>query len=537
MVSFEILFADDIEQEVSDIDSPKEYVSTGTLRLTDPSSICYFGDERSFITMISAQSLKDIFFQYSTHGLFASNLRFFITSKKIDPKIIETIQKEPGNFCYFNNGIIITCEDYIVKGNSLYLNKFSIVNGGQTTNLVGRTKFTGDFPVVCKVIKNKYSEMVDRINFLSKVAEASNTQKPINAKDLIANRPEQRMLKVQYAAAGMFLKVKRGEKIDKSLYPEAWMNASNDDVAQMIYSAVFQCPGAAKNSKSSVLGNDKSYRLIFGSQYSSDFLKSLQYLKVSFTNWQKYNRRYENKNTVKFGLSKHANFMTYALIGFLFKLITNTGLASKILTISLNDINNDNADLHFLLKQNDIGSIPLLKPTAYELIEKDSFFSLFDQLFDAVITPAFLHFKKANYTLAYAQFCKADRYYYDFVLPYACSYVLGHQKELTTAMAIYFNLDGKVSSDFETEKTFETYKPGLEEELTEYKNQISSDSRGNVTPSEVISYRQMALILRYFPRTRGDLYTKIYMSPEHVAKYGDDIIKIVKKYADLGSFE
>ena len=41
------------------------------------------------------------------------------------------------------------------NGNDLVLYNFSIVNGGQTTNLVGRASFDTDFAIMCKVIKNK----------------------------------------------------------------------------------------------------------------------------------------------------------------------------------------------------------------------------------------------------------------------------------------------------------------------------------------------------------------------------------------------
>ena len=45
---------------------------------------------------------------------------------------------------------------HIFEDGELELYNFSIVNGGQTTNLIGRTNFDNDFPIMCKVIKNKY---------------------------------------------------------------------------------------------------------------------------------------------------------------------------------------------------------------------------------------------------------------------------------------------------------------------------------------------------------------------------------------------
>ena len=474
-VLFEIIFGDDLEQEVSDVESPKEYVASGTLNLIN-NSICYFGKEESFVTIISAKSLKQIFLQYSTRGLFASNLRFYIPNKRIDGKIKNTIQNEPENFCYFNNGIIITCDQYKIVDGKIRLTNFSIVNGGQTTNIIGRTPFEEDFGIICKVIQNKYDDQAQRVEFLSKVAEASNMQKPINSKDLIANKPEQRLLKLQFASAGMFLKVKRGEKIDKSLYPEPYMNASNDEVAQMLYSYVFQLPGTAKNSKSSLLSNDKTYNLIFKNSYSSDFLKSLQILKVAYSDWQKKLNKTEPHSSAKYGLSRHANFMTGALIGFYQKVSLNDNVRNLVISNKFNEIGSKNLDLKQMLKLNDIGTVGLIKKDIYSKITKTSFFALFEFLFDNVLLVGYQRFKKAYPNYAFSNFCRTDSYYYDFVLPYA-------RHSITTARISTELL--KLLDLFDTSTTVEalpTNEPeeysydGLESELKAYRARVVDES-------------------------------------------------------------
>ena len=100
-ICFQILFEDDILEEVSDVESPKDSVEKGQLMLFD-NSISFFGEEKSFLCFISAKSLKENYYLYSTHGLFASNLRYYVKSAKIDSQITNTIINEPENFCYFN---------------------------------------------------------------------------------------------------------------------------------------------------------------------------------------------------------------------------------------------------------------------------------------------------------------------------------------------------------------------------------------------------------------------------------------------------
>jgi hypothetical protein len=98
-----------------------------------------FGDEKSMIVNISAKSLKRIYELYYYRGLFAQNLRYYVKNAKVDANIVESIQSFPDNFWYYNNGIILICDDYIIQDNSILLSNFSIINGGQTTKLIGET--------------------------------------------------------------------------------------------------------------------------------------------------------------------------------------------------------------------------------------------------------------------------------------------------------------------------------------------------------------------------------------------------------------
>jgi len=530
-VSFEIVFLDDIESEISDINNPKEYVSSGTLNILR-NSICFFGEEESFITVISAQSLKQLFFKYSTRGLFASNLRFYITSKKIDGKITESIKKDSANFCYYNNGIIITCDDYKLCDGQIILKDFSIVNGGQTTNLIGRSFFDNDFGVICKVIKNKYPDQQEKVTFLSKVAEASNMQKPINAKDLIANKPEQRLLKLQYAEAGMFLKIKRGEKIDKSLYPEPYMNASNDEVAQMLYSVVYQMPGTAKNSKSGILGSDKSYNVIFKTAYDSDFLKSLQYIKVAYSNWQKKLKKTEQKSSFVYSLSKNANSLMYGVLGFLMKCYTNKNVSDYLekITNGSKGISKTNEEFKKLLKINDIGSFSMIIPEKFNDIATTALYDIFNTISNEIFNPAYTSFKRKNPTYAYSQFCKSDSYYYDYVLPVAAK----KYSSLQQSLGYYFNVNE--SNDVKPEEVAGVSgfydADDLNQELLNYISSIDSSKK-----EYKINIRQIGPIVNTFPKTLNDLIKNCDFDEDQVNLFGNDILNIVKKYNRIDDFK
>ena len=175
-VTYHISFGLDIEYEIMEIENPKEYVDEAVIKLDAPNNFMRFGAEESLIVNISALSPKNLYVQYGYRGLFAQNLRYYVKNAKIDGNIVESIQEHPENFWYYNNGIILICDNYIIDGNSILVQNFSIVNGGQTTKLVGETDFTQDFCIQCKIIKNKYQSDDDRLEFIANVAEASNTQ-------------------------------------------------------------------------------------------------------------------------------------------------------------------------------------------------------------------------------------------------------------------------------------------------------------------------------------------------------------------------
>lgn len=536
-VGFELIFSDDIEQEIDDIESPKEYVSSGVLNVYKNASRCAIDDEGSFLTVVSAKSLKNLYLLYATRGLFASNLRFFISAKKIDPKIVNSIRNESENFVYYNNGIIVTCDDCVQINNQLRLTNFSIVNGGQTTNLIGRNTFDGDFGVVCKVITSKSRGRVEKAEFLAKVAEASNTQKPINAKDLIANKKEQRLLKEQCSNCGIFLKVKRGEKINKSIYSEPWQNASNDELAQILYSTVYQMPAAAKNGRTALLSNDQTYDRIFKSTYSDDFLISLQHLKVGFSNWKKELIKKEARSSQKVGLARAGDLLSFSLIGLIVKIETNKPLSDALIEIPVTLINNENEDVKFMIGQNDIGHRTLINPIILNCLGRRSLDPVYDYVFDNILVPSYQKFKRDYPNYAYLNFNKTQSYYFNYILPKAVDYILGHEKEVYVRLGNILNFVEDNSNGFEKKRLFDDYRPGLSVELLEFRAKKVHSSKDTVKSGDVFTNMQMTYICRYLPKTTLDLEMKCRLKDSQIRDYGEEIVRIVKKYCDLTQFE
>lgn len=528
-IKFEILFKDDIQQEIEDIANPKEYVSEGELILTPGSTICYFGEEKSFISTISAKSLQEAYWKYGNKGLFDSNLRYYISSKKIDPKIINSIQTDSENFCYYNNGIIVTCDDYSINEDVISFKNFSIVNGGQTTNLIGRTVFENDFPVICKVIRNKYVEKEQQIVFLLKVAEASNTQKPINAKDLIANRAEQRLLKMQFDRIGVFLKVKRGSRVDKSIYTQGWQEAANDEIAQLVYSVVYQSPGSAKNSKSKLLSDDKTYNTIFGVKYDDGFFLTLQHMKAAYNIWLKRLKK-EEKRTVRTALAQNASLMCFAVFGLMYKAKINKDVKDYLL--GDHEVSYSNEELKLYIQQNDIGLSRVAKNKLLKEENYNAFYSIFESIFGYILIPAYENFRKAYTLYSFSQFTKSDLYYYKFVIPQIIKN-LKSDKVINVILSETLSNSVRIDMSIIEKARWEETKPGLEQELIDYRRDIYTKSNHQIQAYEVITNRQIANVVKYLPKTPKDLARYGDLREEQIKAYGEAIIDIIKKYASV----
>jgi hypothetical protein len=238
------------------------------------------GQESGVIVNLSARSLKRTYQQFGVE-LFDFNLRYFISAKTQDNPMSETIQENPTDFWLFNNGLVITCDSFLLEGPQLTLNDFTIINGAQTTSIIGKEDIPEDFPVIAKIIAVGKSKK-EKIDRMTEIAVFANTQKPIKPRDIKANAIEQRNLQKQLHEEGIFLAIKRGEKTQLKVFEE-WHEATNEELGQLILAGVLQKPGSARSQKSSIF--KKNYDLIFKrptaypTRYLIDLLKLYSFVK------------------------------------------------------------------------------------------------------------------------------------------------------------------------------------------------------------------------------------------------------------------
>ena len=148
----------------------------------------------------------------------------------------------------------IGCSDYKVDGYKIKLYDFSIINGAQTTTKIGESKKVNeanDFSVVCKIVKAESAVGVNS-DFIAKISEASNSQKPIRQRDLKSNAIEQKKMQKGCSDNGdhcLAVEIKRGVIPANYKKVEKWQRVTNEYLGQLIYACILQRPGPARNAK------------------------------------------------------------------------------------------------------------------------------------------------------------------------------------------------------------------------------------------------------------------------------------------------
>ncbi len=201
------------------------------LKFTGQAMVETFDFRRVLIGRMSVAELARLTDQYD-NALFERNIRRYLGLKgnRVNEAVAATL-REPGersNFYFYNNGVTITCSQF--RHNALQrdnwrvqVNDLQIVNGGQTARTV--QKIAGQIgPEIdeAEVLVRIYelpqgdNELVGAITF------ATNSQNPVDLRDLKANDPRQRVLGTSISELGYEYRAKRE---DRSVSPDEFTSA------------------------------------------------------------------------------------------------------------------------------------------------------------------------------------------------------------------------------------------------------------------------------------------------------------------------
>lgn len=416
-IEIEIFFAADIEDDIKESLLRKPIVEYGKIQIDEANNYLAYGDN-AVIVNVSAFSIKDL---YDEHNivLLSRNLRYHIKGKAagldIDKAIKTTIANEPASFWLKNNGITIICDDFEIDGNIVKLWNFSIVNGGQTTYQLHRSEHIDKqhfFWLPCKIIKNTGKTEDEKNSFSLAIAQAANSQKPIQPADLKANSLEQIRFAQAMREVGVLYKTKRGEDVPKQ-YRDAYLNTNLAEVGKLCLAAIFQEPCKSRNNPSASYKESKYYAPIFKNnpKQVSAICKELLYIDYYFRKefQPKYKTEHEGKpnadNLIPFANKARTICVAFAALAARYHCgnITDTDVTALISTPT-------DSDVCKMLR--DLGSMKFLLPIK---IHTDTYDTALKKLFKSIIkagTKNFSNDRKSNPNLTENAFLQSDKNYY-----------------------------------------------------------------------------------------------------------------------------
>ena len=159
------------------------------------------------------------------HGerLLERNIRRYLglQGNRVNEAIQNTLtSEEKNNFYFYNNGVTLTCDgfSYNALQNGDYqvrVDNLQIINGGQTCLTIYKTlqdQALLNQTVQAYVLLRLYQLPRENDNLVQKITYATNSQNPVDLKDLRANDERQLKLEMDIQALGFNYRRKRGDR-------------------------------------------------------------------------------------------------------------------------------------------------------------------------------------------------------------------------------------------------------------------------------------------------------------------------------------
>ena len=194
---------------------------TDSLRLNGRAIVEDMDYSRILVGRISVTEIAGLI---SRHGdrLLERNIRRYLglQGNRVNEAIRLTLETpERSNFYFYNNGITLTCDkfsynalqegDYQVKVENL-----QIINGGQTCMTIFQTMRQATLlpePTEAYVLLRLYQLPSDNEDLVQKITFATNSQNPVDLRDLRAKDEVQRRLEIDISQLGFSYRRKRSD--------------------------------------------------------------------------------------------------------------------------------------------------------------------------------------------------------------------------------------------------------------------------------------------------------------------------------------
>lgn len=222
------------------------------LRLTGKATVEDFDYSRVLVGKIPVQEVAALF---NRHGdlLLERNVRRFLgmQANRVNQGISETLKTEAerGNFYFYNNGLTFLCQKFTYNAlqndnYQVHVEGLQVINGGQTCKTIQSTlaQLAGAQPGMEKafVLVRLYQLPSDSNDLVRSITYATNSQNPVDLRDLRSNDPRQKSLEAAIRDLGFAYHRYRS---DSSLKPT---DISSATAAEAVLSVWRNCPHKGK---------------------------------------------------------------------------------------------------------------------------------------------------------------------------------------------------------------------------------------------------------------------------------------------------
>jgi hypothetical protein len=257
-------------EDIVDLLQNRKGVNT-TIKLSGRSIQEDFNFKRVLIGKVNVTEIATLF---GTHGdsLLEKNIRRYLglNKNRVNEAIQSTLlSNRKDNFYFYNNGITMVCSRF--SYNALQANDWSvrmddlqIINGGQSCKTIQQTLHdnpTNDYSQVYVLVRIYELSGEGNDDLVTDVTIATNSQNPVDLRDLRANDETQRKLEIDIKELGYTYKRKKEGVVSGDVIPSSV-------AAEAIYSIWKRKPHQAKFKRNELFGKfyDEVFKGINGAQ-------------------------------------------------------------------------------------------------------------------------------------------------------------------------------------------------------------------------------------------------------------------------------
>lgn len=220
-----------------------------------------FNYKRVILGRVSVMEIYELMEKYGD-SLLEKNIRRYLGKNAVNDGIIQTLldsDKRP-NFFFFNNGITMICEKFSYNGLQeqnwiVKINRLQIINGGQTCKTVHQTiKEHPDIDYSQVYLLVRLYEVNDDEGIIQDITYATNSQNPVDFRDLKSNDQWQILLEKGTNDLGYIYKRKRDNVLSTNVIPSTV-------AAEAVFAVWREKPHLAKYRRNEFF--DKYYEEIF----------------------------------------------------------------------------------------------------------------------------------------------------------------------------------------------------------------------------------------------------------------------------------